>query len=156
MARFLKWLAAGSVVLALVVYLAGVGLFGQGPDAGLVTGSAVPRRFVAAKEADVAAGAAAVGQPAPKQILFGDLHVHSTFSFDAFALSLPMAGGDGAHPVADACDYARHCSSLDFFSINDHDLTLTPTRWQQTIESIRQCNAIAGDRPDLVTFLGWE
>jgi hypothetical protein len=158
MRRLLGWLVAGVLVLAAVVYAAGMGLFGETPNAGTITGSRVARGFVAAKEATVREGAAAVGEPAPKQILFGDLHVHSTFSFDAFTLSLPMSGGDGAHPVADACDFARHCAALDFFSINDHDLTLTPSRWNETIDAIRQCNAIAGDsaNPDLVTYLGWE
>ncbi|MFO0691624.1 MAG: DUF3604 domain-containing protein [Myxococcota bacterium] len=158
MRGFLIGLLALGLVLLVVVYAAGQGLLGHPPDAGVITGARVARGFVAAKDASVRDGAAAVGQPDAKQILFGDLHVHSTFSFDAFTLSLPMSGGDGAHPVADACDFARHCSSLDFFSINDHDLTLTPTRWKETVESIRQCNAIAGDEanPDLVTYLGWE
>ena len=147
-----------SIGLLILVFAAGTGRFGTRPDAGVITGPAIDPAFIAAKEASVRDGAAAVAVPAPKQILFGDLHVHSTYSFDAFTLALPMSGGEGAHPVADACDFARHCSSLDFFSINDHDLTLTPRRWDETIESIRQCNAIAGDgaNPDLVTYLGWE
>ena len=100
----------------------------------------------------------AVGASNTKQILFGDFHVHTTFSFDAFLQNLPAAGGAGTHPPSDACDFARHCSALDFWSINDHAENLTPRLWRETVESVRECNELAGDpaNPDLVTFLGWE
>ena len=90
-------------------------------------------------------------------ILFGDLHVHTTFSMDAFVTSLPMMGGEGAHPPADACDYARFCADLDFWSINDHAESITPLHWEETRKAIRQCNAVgrAGESGP-VAFLGWE
>jgi hypothetical protein len=152
----------GLVVLVLFVWLllhgVGRGWFSEEQHAGSPQAGSVSRARVEAKGVALAEAASSVGVANPKQILFGDLHVHSTFSFDAFTMSLPMAGGDGAHPVSDACDYARHCAELDFWSINDHAVTLTPRRWAETLDSIRECNEVSGDpsNPDLVSYLGWE
>ncbi|HKA14375.1 MAG TPA: DUF3604 domain-containing protein [Myxococcota bacterium] len=158
MARWLGGIAMVLVLVTALVYAAGLGVFGREMHAGKPAARAIAKEIVGARADAVSSAAHEIGVAAPKQILFGDLHVHTTLSFDAFTASLPMAGGDGAHPVADACDYARHCSALDFWSITDHDLTLTPRTWNETIETIRQCNAVAEDpeRPDTVAFLGWE
>jgi hypothetical protein len=147
------------VLLALgALYAAGRGQFADTQHAGSPQAPAIGAAVVAERASRLRAAGTEIGVARPKQILFGDLHVHSTFSFDAFQASLPMAGGDGAHPVANACDFARYCAGLDFWSINDHAITLTPRRWQETVETIRQCNAVAGDgpSPDVVAFLGWE
>ena len=142
----------------LIIYAAGKGTFIGEPNAGTPQSPAISEDVIEARSTAIREAAVEVGVAKPKQILFGDLHVHTTFSFDAFQLSLPMSGGAGAHPVADACDYARHCSGLDFWSMNDHAITLTPRRWAETVETVRQCNDIAGDtdEPDSVAFLGWE
>ena len=94
----------------------------------------------------------------PSRVLFGDLHVHTTFSPDAFIMSIPIMGGSGLRSPADACDFARYCSSLDFWSINDHAEGITPRLWEETRKSIRECNALSEnpDNPDMVSFLGWE
>ncbi len=159
MLRKIVYFVLAVLVLAwLVLHGAGSGWFSETQHAERPQAPSIARSFVVAKETAVREAAYELGVARPKQILFGDLHVHSTFSFDAFTLSLPMAGGDGAHPVSDACDFARHCASLDFWSINDHAVTLTPRRWSETVDAIRQCNDIAGSdsNPDLVTYLGWE
>jgi hypothetical protein len=105
----------------------------------------------------------AAPNPAPglvdKQILFGDTHVHTTWSFDAFMFSLPVLNASrGALPPAAACDYARFVSQLDFFFLTDHAESYTSQRWRDAQAAVRHCNAVAGnaDNPDLVAFMGFE
>ena len=93
------------------------------------------------------------------QILCGDTHVHTTYSMDAFYMSLPMMYGSmGPFPPAFACDYARFISQLDFYVLTDHAESYTPRTWKDQVDSVRQCNAVSGDEnnPDLVAFIGWE
>ena len=155
-----KFLALILVVLVTAAALiASRGAFGTRQDGGEIAG--VPRDPDRVREKtlrQLSAREPLGAIPGGKQILFGDLHVHTTFSFDAYSISLPMYQGEGSHPPADACDFARFCSDLDFWSINDHAEGLTPHQWRETRETVRQCTAVAGnaDDPDLVTFLGWE
>ena len=93
-----------------------------------------------------------------KIILFGDLHVHTTYSLDAFLGNLPILEGEGTHPVSDAFNFARFCANLDFFSINDHAEYLTRREWIETIESLRDCSDVSSevDGSGIIPFLGWE
>ncbi len=145
--------------LALVACLA---CRGDDPEPGSIQGLRrpdAPRQALADAEAAAGRALAGLANAAPgKRILFGDLHVHTTYSIDAFIYALPIFAGEGAHPPADACDFARYCSQLDFFSLNDHAEALTPSMWATSKQSLRECNERAGDGadPDLVAFMGWE
>ena len=156
--RIVIALVALLVLAGLGLYTVGRGAFGSHEGPGEVTAVARSAAEVAARVSSLRSAAEEIGVARPKQILFGDLHVHTTFSFDAFLISLPISQGEGSHPPADACDFARYCSALDFWSINDHAEGITPRSWRETIESIRQCNDVAGDprNPDTVAYLGWE
>jgi len=142
-------LGAGTLLgVALWVIYAG----GEHEGPGEVTDAALPTEQVDRRtERQREAGGA-------RHILFGDLHVHTTFSADAFMTSLPLMGGEGTHPPADACDFARFCSQLDFFALTDHAEALSPEHWRESIDTIRRCNAVAGDPedPDLVAYMGFE
>ena len=148
------------VLLGLVsVWIAGGGGSGRidGADPTPV-GDRRSGAFVDGVIAEQASAAQAVSAPTERQVLFGDFHVHTTLSGDAFVMNLPLMGGAGAMSPADACDFARHCAALDFWSINDHANSLYPEDWSNTVDAIRECNAKAGDptNPDTVAFLGWE
>ncbi|MFW5925835.1 MAG: DUF3604 domain-containing protein [Myxococcota bacterium] len=155
--RTRKALAVAFGVLATVLVFVAIFFIPKHEGPGQVTQGRLPDEVVRAR-GERQEPVAPPRDGGPAQILFGDLHVHTTFSVDAFAWSLPMVGGEGAHPPADACDFARFCADLDFFALTDHAESLTPRHWQEVKESIRQCNAVAGDAkdPDLVAFTGFE
>ena len=140
-------------LLGMVLLL---GACGDAQDRGTLTGPELPAAVVQAKQQVQAPVTPA--SATDKQVLFGDLHVHTTFSPDAFIMSVPLMGGSGLRSPADACDFARYCSNLDFWSINDHAEGIVPRLWSETRQSIRECNERAGDpaNPDMVAFLGWE
>ena len=147
-------------LILLALGLAALWTLGRGVG-GSIDGTRVEpegEERAAALARDHARAQRSVARPAGGQILFGDLHVHTTLSSDAFMLNLPMLGGAGAMTPADACDFARHCAALDFWSINDHANSLFPEDWKNTVDAIRGCNERAGDplEPDMVAFLGWE
>lgn len=145
----------------LAAFVLGLNVFvthgggGDEREAGIIYGDAQPANVIIARQA---ADQAVAPKSTRTQILFGDLHVHTTNSADAFLWSLPILQGQGVYPVADACDYARYCSAMDFWSITDHAEASTPLRWSRTKESIRQCQLRAADQdnPDMVSFIGFE
>src|SRR5438477_12919181 len=124
----------GIVVVSMLI----AGCRGRHEEPGTPARTPVPAPAVAARAVPAA-------EAAGKQILFGDLHVHTTFSADAFIRSLPMLQRERAHPPADACDFARFCSALDFWSITDHAESISPQHSRETTESVRPCHAVARD-----------
>ncbi len=160
--RFLLRFLLLPLAVVLALFFAGITWIAEGVGGhllarGSVAQAPIPESMVAqrSQEQQAALFGREVGDAS--QILFGDLHVHTTYSGDAFVFSLPLFQGEGAHPPADACDFARFCSALDFYSINDHAEGITPRQWSETREAIRECNAVTDSaNPDLVAFLGWE
>ena len=156
MKRLLILVASLLVAVAGLLLAGAQGWLGREYGPGEIVAPARPGSDAAQAQAAIAAVAPA-GLPSGRQILFGDLHVHTIYSTDANLMSLPLMQGDGPHPPADACDFARYCSRLDFFSLNDHAEAMTPARWSATRDSVRQCNALTDPAdPDLVAFLGYE
>jgi hypothetical protein len=131
-----------------------LGWVGRPEGPGAIAGARLPAASIAERAAAQRRAAHAAGASAAKPILFGDLHVHTSLSPDAMLATLPARR---AGTAADACDFARYCSALDFWAVSDHAEGLTPRMWRDTLASLRECQARAGEAdPDLVTFAGWE
>jgi Protein of unknown function (DUF3604) len=150
---------SGSLIAVVVLCLAILGLWvvlggGNLHPEGEITAAPLDRATLSARDGSQRD----VSDDSETRVLFGDLHVHSTLSVDAFQWSLPLMGGEGVHPPADACDFARFCSQLDFYSLTDHAEALTPRTWEMVRDSVRQCNAVdaESEQPDLVAFTGFE
>jgi len=150
----------GGLLLAGGLYVAGIyqGWHGHTRGPGTIEGPEIPPAVIAERRAVQSEASNRAGAAGDTEILFGDLHVHSTFSTDAFVWALPLLRGEGANPLADACDFARYCSALDFWSITDHAEALTPARWAQSLDTLQQCEAQSstGEVPDVVPFIGFE
>ena len=139
------------------VYLVALGSLGSYEGPGEISSTSTPKEIVSSRIQNQLDDKNKVGINNNKLILFGDLHVHTTYSSDAFLFSLPLMAGEGTHPPADACDFARYCSALDFWSNTDHAEDLTPQDWQEIKDTVRQCNQVSGEgQQDTIAFLGWE
>ena len=110
--------------ITIGVYALGVNFnwYGELEGKGQIITDSYPERLLEEKKR-----AQTKVNPHTKQILFGDTHVHSTYSTDAFLWSLPILNGEGPHPISDACDYARFCSALDFWVTTDHAEASAPS-----------------------------
>ena len=154
MKKIIVLLIALIPVFLISVYM---GWFGKARHVETPQSLPLPQEIIAERSQAQIDAAKKMNSYGGKQILFGDFHVHTTFSTDAFWWSLPILGGEGVHPMADACDYARYCSSIDFWAITDHAEASTPRKWQETKDSIRQCSFKNGSETnDVIPFVVFE
>src|ERR1700733_4211664 len=69
---------------------------------------------------------AAYAEPAERQAYYGDLHLHTSYSFDAYVLFGAQVDPDGAYRFArgESVDYlggtAKRNEPLDFLAVTDH------------------------------------
>ncbi len=93
-----------------------------------------------------------------ENVYYGDLHVHTAYSVDAF-----VAGTTPGRYVDEAGMYAMYCSKVDFYSCTDHAEMLSDSNyWEETIKSAQHFNQLGAENPDangdpsIVVFPGWE
>ena len=155
------------VLLVLFLFLVGTTYFAGGlyygwigklEQVGSIQGKIIHDRIISKRTKIQNDASKNLGVKEPKQILFGDMHVHTTFSTDAFMWTLPMLNGSGSAPMSDACDYARYCSGIDFWATTDHAEASSPRKWKQTKELIRQCSFASNkeESTDVISFIGFE
>ncbi|HUT55133.1 MAG TPA: DUF3604 domain-containing protein [bacterium] len=93
-----------------------------------------------------------------ENIYWGDLHVHTSYSVDAF-----IGGMSPGRYADEAGMYAAYCSRLDFYSVTDHAEMLTDTNyWPESIRAAQHFSDLGAQNldengdPSIVAFPGWE
>lgn len=91
--------------------------------------------------------AAAGAYPADDYAIYwGDIHGHSSYSFD-----VPLHGYSNCPPGV-VMDYARNQAGLDFMALTDHAELMQVQNWLLTKTACNQKN----DPPNFIVFLGFE
>ena len=105
-------------------------------------------------------------------IYWGDTHVHTRFSFDAYVTMSqserdefdPIAGElEFARDIREACDFGHYCSRIDFMASTEHAENVPESLWVTIKDQLRACRVAYGPavtpeeglRP-LHAFAGWE
>ena len=170
MARRLVWTTAaliGAIALAALVFVWSVleGGLGRDQGAGRITGERIPAAQIAARDRRRQQDAHSLGAGAPRsgeasQILFGDLHVHTTYSSGCLRVQRCRSCRARARILpADACDFARFCAEPRLLEHQRPRRAPHPAgsggRRGSRFASATRPRATPAD-PDLVSFLGWE
>ena len=151
--RAFFWLLTVAVV-ATTVYVVGVllGWYGVLYGPGAITRKTIPAEVVARRAAAKAEAAQAIGA-GDKSSCSATPRSHHLL--DEFLWTLPVMGGEGAHPMADDCDIARSARRRIWRSRHAEAITrasgATPKR-----PSRMQCRSGTAGDPDVIAFLGWE
>ncbi len=143
MRKFILFVLTAAALIGALTFAAASGKLGRAESPGVISDQPSPPLPPPDNPFSQAETRTTLGALDGTDILFGDPRVYTRYSDAAHLLGLSALGGDGARPVADACDYARFCSAVDFWGTADHAELLTPARWRETLATLSQCNTIA-------------
>ena len=95
--RILTITVIAAAALLLYSYASGFGYLGEPQARGQIHQQPLPEAVTANAQQQRQSAAAMIGASSDKQVLFGDLHVHTTWSNDAYFASLPGQGTGTEH-----------------------------------------------------------
>ena len=151
--KIIKIIVLIAILLTASIIMIGRGWLGNHEGPGTITNNQIPKQTIENRTETQKISSIKIGKNEPKQILFGDLHVHTTYSFDGYAFGTLATPYDAyrfatGEAIANPAGFKMQLSRpMDFYAVTDHGMFLGLVKAAADTTTELSKNEFSGNEP---------